>query len=678
MYEALLQPFQLRHLTLRNRVVSTPHAPAYADDGVPGERYQRYHEEKAKGGTGLVMFGGSSTVGLDCPATFGQIDVSDDRVVPHFQSFSERIHRHGAPLICQISHMGRRTRWDQGNWLPPIAPSSMREPEHRSFPKAMEDWDFERVIDDFSQAARRCRDGGLDGVEISINGLHLISQFFSPSVNKREDAYGGSLDNRLRFGIEIFEAVRRQVGDDYIVGARFSVDELLADGLSDLDCREIAIRLAGTGMIDFINTQGGQPSSHASVAINMAGMAFPIAPFLHLASAIKAEVDIPVLQAHRINDVATATRAIEEGHLDLVGLTRPQMADPYLVQKLMEGRPEDIRQCVGANYCIDRIYVGSEALCIQNAATGREYLGLPQIIARADQQRRAVVVGAGPAGLEAARVLAERGHAVTLFEAEEETGGQVRLAAKGTWREALSGIPRWLDAQVRKLGVELRLGARAGVNDILESGADLVVVATGGRPNRGAIKGSELIQTSWDLIAGKIEPAGSLLIFDDQGDHQALVAAEIAAARGAEVEIVTPERAIGPEMGATNFAIHLRELYKKGVILSPDLKLKEVYREGNRLVAVLENEYTQEEEERLVEQIVAEHGTLPEDTLYFELKPHSSNLGAVDYPALVAGRPQDQVRNPAGRFQLFRVGDAIASRNIHAAIYDSLRLCKDL
>jgi 2,4-dienoyl-CoA reductase-like NADH-dependent reductase (Old Yellow Enzyme family) len=675
-YDSLLQPFKLKHLTLRNRIISTAHAPSYAEDAMPQQRYQLYHEEKAKGGVAMTMFGGSSVVSPDCPATFGQLDVGEDRVIGYFEEFAERIHRHGAALMCQISHMGRRTRWDAGDWISPVAPSPIREPEHRSFPKTMEDWDFKRVRRDFAQAARRCKEGGLDGCELSFNALHLIPQFWSPAVNRRTDEYGGSLENRMRFSLEVLQEVREAVGSDYIIGVRLSGDELLEEGLSGQECVEIAQLLADTGSVDFLNVMGGQPQDWRSLAISMANMSFPVAPFLHLASAVKAAVGLPVIQAQRIPDVATAARALDDGHVDLVGMTRPQMADPHLVNKLSRGRVDDIRQCVGANYCIDRIYTAGEALCIQNPATGRERT-ISHQISKASTPRKVVVVGAGPAGLEAARVAAERGHNVVLFERESTTGGQVPLAAKATWRESLTGIVRWLDSQARSRGADLRLGVEATASLVLAEHPELVIVATGGRPNKGFIKGAELAVSTWDVLSGEAEPGNNVLLFDDNGDHQGPSCAEVLARAGSKVELVTPERMSGIEIGGTNVPVHQRELYKAGVVFTPDSRLMEIYKEGNQLVPVLRNEHTLEQEEREVDQVVCEHGTLPVDELYFALKPDSSNLGEVDYLALRHGAPQALVNNRAGSFQLFRVGDAVSSRNIHAAIYDSLRYCKD-
>ncbi len=676
-YDALLKPLKLKNLTIRNRVMSTSHAPAYGKDGRPQERYQLYHEEKAKGGIGLTMFGGSSSVSVDSPASmWSQLSVADDSVIPYFQEFAARVHRHGAALMCQLTHMGRRGRWDTENWLPMLSASPLREPLHRSFPKAMEDFDIARVQEDYAAAARRCRDGGLDGAEFVFTG-HLTEQFLCPVTNRRTDEYGGGLDNRMRFSLEMLEQARRAVGPDFALGIRITGDDLIEGGNSMADCLEILKRFGESGTIDFLDVVGGNVFTAAALAANVPNMAFPPAHFLYLASAVKQMTDLPVFHAGRIQDLATAARAVAEGHCDMVGMTRAHIADPHIVKKLLEGRVDDIRQCVGAAYCIDRIYLGGEALCIQNAATGREAT-MPHVVPKAATRLRAAVAGAGPAGLEAARVLAERGHKVVLFEKEPRTGGQINIAAKATWRENLSGIPRWLDGQVRKLGVELRLGTEATAANVMAEAPDAVIVATGGRPNTGNVAGGELAVSTWDILAGKVAPGENVLLFDEQSQHQGPSCAEFIAKRGGLVEIVAAECMVGEELGVANFAVHYRELYKMGVVLTPNTRVTQVYREGNKLVAVLKNEYSHAEEARVIDQLVVEHGTLPVDELYFALKPQARNRGETDLRALVEGRPQTIATNPEGRFMLFRVGDAVASRNIHAAIYDSLRLCKDI
>jgi 2,4-dienoyl-CoA reductase-like NADH-dependent reductase (Old Yellow Enzyme family) len=675
-FDALLKPLQLKHLTLRNRVASTGHAAGLAEDGMPKDRYQLYHAEKARGGIGLTIFGGSSSVSPDSPMPFAQIDVSGDRVLPYLESLGKRVHEHGAAVFCQITHLGRRGRWDSHHWLPLIAPSATRETAHRSYAKEMEDWDFKRVIKAFAAAAERCQKGGLDGVEIIAAAHHLIDSFLSPITNLRTDAYGGSLENRTRFGLEVFAAVRERVGDDFILGLRMAGDELVEAGLDAGECLKIATIFANSGLIDYISVYQAQGDTFASLAAMLPDMSFPPAPFLYLASAIKAEVSIPILHASAIRDIATAGRAVAEGHVDIVAMTRAHIADPHIVRKLQEGRADDIRQCVGANYCGD--FAGNGGVrCIQNAATGNEGW-LPHRHAKAPQRRKVVVVGGGPAGLEAARVAAERGHEVVLFEAAAKLGGQINLARNVAWRENLTGIARWLEAQVRKKGVEIRLGLWAEADAVRAEAPDLVFVASGGSPVAPRIDGAQLAVSAWCILDGTVAPGSNVLLYDETGLHVGAGCADFMSQRGAAVELVTPDRAVGEEIGHLTHVAYLRKLYEGNVIQTPNTRLASAYAEGNSIVAVLRNEFTGAEEERVVDQLVYELGTLPNDELYHSLRPYSVNLGEVDYDALLESRPQEIRTNPAGEFQLFRIGDAVISRNIHAAIFEAARFMKDL
>lgn len=675
-YDALLQPFRLRDLTLRNRIVSTAHAPGYGVQSLAGERYRLYHVEKAKGGVALTMIGGSTAVSSDSIAPFGQLTLAEDRAIPDIKALVDAVHDRGAACFCQISHPGRRGRWDSGSWLPPVSSSAVREPQHRSFPKEMEDWDFERILEDFHAAGQRAEAAGLDGIELLFAGGQIAVQFLSPLVNRRTDQYGGSLQNRLRFPFQIIDAVRRGLGDKLVLGVRMTADELSDGGLGQEECLEIAKAFAASGSVDYLNVMASNVYNWRMASRSMPSMGSPLAPYLSMAGAIKSAVSIPVMHANRILDFATAARAVEEGLVDLVGMTRAQIADPHMVRKLTERRESDIRPCVGANYCISRIYAGGEALCVQNPATGREAT-MPHIVPKADTQKRVVVVGAGPAGLEAARVSAERGHKVTLIEAETAVGGQINIASKVNWRQDLRTIALWLEEQCRKLGVDIWLGYMADAKMVEGFSPDIVVIATGGFPNVGDIEGAEHVYTTWDILSGRVEIGDRVLMFDDQGADSGVSCADYLAQANKKLEVITPERYLGIDAGAYTFPVYLTHLYEKGVSISPDRRLRSVKPAGNGMIAVLRNEYTLEEETREVDQIVVDHGTLPNDELYMELKNRSLNRGAVDSRALIEGRPQTMRSNPDGKYMLFRVGDAVASRNIHAALYDSLRLCKE-
>ena len=677
-YDTLFSSLTIKHLRIRNRLLSTSHAPGYAVGGHITERYRSYQAEKARGGVGLTQFGGATSVSVENSFHYGQINGAHEDVIPEYRAMAARIHEHGAACMVQLTHGGRRERWDSANWLPAYSASCRRELIHRSFPVEMEHHDIARIHRDYAQAVRRAREGHLDGVEISCQAGTLIEQFWSPAINHREDEYGGSLENRMRFGFELLEAVRHEVGHDFIVGIRMPGDEMLEGGLGHEDCIAIAKACALHAGIDFISVVGGQASDYKSSARIWPTMWVPTAPYLHLASAIKAEVNMPVFHATRVTDASTAEYAVAEGHVDMIGMTRTFIADPHFASKIARGDEVDVRPCVGAGYCVDRVIGGKDALCIQNPATGREEK-LPHVIVPSPGPRRRVVVaGGGCGGLEAARVSAERGHEVVLFEATGKLGGQILLAARATWRRELAGIAHWLADRIERLGVDIRLNTPAEATDVTAEDPDVVIVATGGLPNVGYIDGEEHVATVWDVLSGHAEAGAQVLIYDENGSHQGPSCAEHLASRGSRVEIVTPDRALCNEMAETNQGAHLNELYRHRVRIRPDTRLAKVRREGNRLVAGLANMFTGESEQRRVDQVIGDHGTLPNDALYFALKPGSRNFGEVDLEAMAGARPQRLCTNPDGAYQLFRVGDAWASRNIHAAMLDSLRLCKDL
>ncbi|MCE5972494.1 N-methyl-L-proline N-demethylase HpbA [Sinirhodobacter sp. WL0062] len=675
--DPLLQPYKLKHLTLRNRIMITSHEPAYPEDGMPKARYRAYHVERAKAGVALTMTAGSASVAQDSPPVFNNILAWKDEVVGHMKQLVDECHDHGAAVMIQLTHLGRRTRWDKADWLPVVAPSHEREASHRAFPKRMEDWDMTRIIGDFADAAERMKAAGVDGIELEAYG-HLLEQFWSPLTNDLDAPYGGSLDNRLRFTFDVLGAIRERCGEDFIVGLRYTGDQDLPGGMTKAEGMTVSEKLKDSGLVDFLNVVKGHIDTDPGLTDLIPIQGMRNAPHLDFAGEIRAATGFPTFHAAKIPDVATARYAIASGKLDMVGLTRAHMADPHIVRKIVEGREDDIRPCVGANYCLDRIYQGGMAFCLHNAATGREET-MPQTIPAAPTKKRITIVGAGPGGMEAARVAAERGHAVTVFEAADQPGGQIRLTAQDERRREMISIIAWRQAQCEKHGVEFRFNTFADAEDVLATNPNEVIIATGGLPHTEVLsEGNELVVSAWDILSGDVKPGRDVLIFDDAGDHAALQAADLISATGAKVEIVTPDRSFAPEIMAMNLVPYMRNLQKRDTTFTVTWRLMSVAREGNRLRATLGSDYGDVTRERLVDQVVVNHGTRPLDELYFDLKPASSNLGEVDYKALTNGRAQSLAPNPEGQFRLFRIGDAVAARNTHAAIYDALRLVKDL
>ena len=663
--DPLLQPFRLKHLVLRNRIMSTSHACGLADGGMPSERYQRYHEAKAQGGLALTMFGGSSNVSPESAWQLPQINLYDERVVEHFRRFASRIHAHGARLMCQVSHVGGRAEAYAGAALPPIGPSPVRETLHRAFAREMDESDIARVVADFAEAAARCRDGGIDGIE-TFAGAHLIGQFLSPATNRRSDRFGGSLENRCRFGLMVHEAIRKRVGDDFVVGMRFVIDEAGPERITFEDGLKMAAIFEASGTIDFFNAIYGRIDTELKLAVDcMPGMASAEAPFLARAGAFKQAVGLPVFHATRITSLETARHAIREGLLDMVAMTRAHIADPDLVAKLARGEAERVRPCVGATHCMSPL----RPTCIHNPSSGHE-AALPHAIERAGTRRRVLVAGGGPAGLEAARVAAERGHEVRLCEATGRLGGQVLLAARASWRSQLAGIVEWRARELERLGVDVRLDAPVEAEGAPE--ADVVIVATGGVPDLDWIDGAEHCTSVRDVLTGAASAGEDSIVYDGTGRHAALTAAEAIRQAGGEVAFFGLDGHLAMEMSYAEQVVWRRRTYEIGIEPRLDRRLERVAREGNRLRVTFRNELTDEAEEHETGRIVVEHGTRPADALFRALAGRSANRGALDQRALLAGEPQPE---PEG-FRLFRIGDAVSSRNIYAAVLDAFRLCR--
>jgi N,N-dimethylglycine/sarcosine dehydrogenase len=647
---ALFTPIQVGRLTLKNRIYSSGHAEAMAEGGRPGERLARYHAAKARGGCALTIFGGSSSVHPSSPAAaWKQIANHDESIIPAYRALADAVHAHDCLVFTQLTHMGRRAQADGEETNVLVAPSQIPERVHREVPHEVEAEQIAEIVRAFGQAARRCREGGLDGIELSMAHNHLIDQFWSPLFNQRLDDYGGSLDNRLRFGFEVLREIRRTVGRDFVVGARISGDEFTRGGLTAGDMAEIARRLAASGLLDFLSIIGGGAHTYELQAAAVPNMSYATGVFVPLAAAIKqAAPGIPILHASRVVDPAHADRLVAAGQIDVVGMTRALIADPDLPRKALEGRFDDIRTCVGANEgCIDRIYQGKPVTCVQNPATGRE-AELGEIRAAA-KPKKVVVVGGGAAGLEAARMAAIRGHRLVLFEKAAELGGQVLLAARAPERAEYAGIARFLAAQVRKLGVDVRLAVDATPSAVLAERPDAVVIATGSHPFVPPVPGSDgkHVVTDREVLAGEAKVGTRVVVVDDVHTQEALSTAELLLSQGKRVEVISPLFYVGQDVGVTSIAPLYRRLFTAGVVLTPGTELRAV--EGSTVIVA--NVYSGLERRiEGVDTVVLAAGSRSTDALYRALKGQVA--------------------------ELYAVGDCVAPRGVHQALLDATRVAR--
>src|SRR5215470_1091900 len=648
----LFSPIQVGSVTLKNRIYSSGHAEAMAEGGRPGDRLTRYHAAKARGGCALTIFGGSSSVHPSSPAAaWKQIANHDDSIIPAYRALADAVHAHECLVFTQLTHMGRRAQADGEEADVLLAPSQIPERVHRDVPHELEAEQIAELVRAFGEAARRCREAGLDGIELSMAHNHLIDQFWSPLFNQRLDEYGGSLENRMRFGFEVLRGTRRFVGRDFVVGARISGDEFTRGGLTAADMAEIARRLAASGLVDFLSIIGGGAHTYELQAAAVPNMSYATGVFVPLAAAIKqAAPGVAIFHASRIVDPVHADRVVAAGEVDVVGMTRALIADPELPRKAREGRLDDIRTCVGANEgCIDRIYQGKPVTCVQNPATGRERELAD--VHRAAKPRKVVVVGGGVAGLEASRMAALRGHRVVLFEKTAELGGQVLLAARAPARGEYAGIVRFLAGQIRKLGAEIRLDVEVAPETVIAERPEAVVIATGSHPFVPAVPGGhgKHAVTDRDVLSCDARVGASVVVVDDVHTQQALSTAELLLEQGKRVEVISPLFYVGQDIGVTSIAPLYKRLFTRGVVLTPGTELRAV--EGSAVIVA--NVYSGVERRiEGVDTVVLSAGSRSTDSLYRALKGQVPELHAV--------------------------GDCVAPRGVHQAILDATRVARKI
>jgi 2,4-dienoyl-CoA reductase-like NADH-dependent reductase (Old Yellow Enzyme family) len=590
-YPHLFSPLELRGRVLRNRIVSTPHATGWGRDGLidPGE--VDYHVRKAAGGCGLVMTFGSASVDPASEASYGSISLWDERNEPALRALADGVHSHGAVCMSQMTHMGRRgTSTVSG--IPLRSSSDVPEGVHLEVPVPLATSEIPAIVERFADAARRLERCGWDGCEVTSFGGHLIEQFFDPQVNQRTDEYGGSLENRTRFGREVLAAVRAAVSDRFIVGFRMTLDQHVPGGLGPPEMTEIARSLATTGAIDVFSVSAGTGATRLSSAYFVPGDDLPQGVYNELAREFREAVGIPVIVAGRNVEPAMADACVASG-VDLVAMTRAIIADPDLPTRAAAGLAQ--RPCIGLNEgCIGRLYTSRPMWCSVNPAIRDPDLDQ---LTPAPAPGRVVVVGGGVAGLEAARGAALRGHDVVLFERRSELGGRARLAAVRNGRERWTRYIEWVRDEAKAAGAELRCGAPVMVDEILGERPDLVILATGSELRPSAILPGPVPVVDVDELLEKGSPAvgvRSALILDDEAGFLAPTAAEHLVEAGFRVEVVTSHPAVAGQIDGSQQALVLRRLELAGVRMSPNLA--GVASDGAGVT--LRNVYTEREERR--------------------------------------------------------------------------------
>jgi dimethylglycine catabolism A len=568
----LLSPILVGPLALPNRVLITAHATNYVDaDGLPDARAVHYYAERARGGAGLMVTGASS-VHPSSPRVRGVVNAQDARVVSAWRLIADAVHAEGGHILVMLTHMGRVGRMP--DMRPLVAPSPLMDGSFRqAVPHELDGREIAELVEAFAAAARRVRESGMDGIELQGAHGYLIAQFLSPLSNRRTDGYGGDLAGRMRFCLEVVDAVRRAVGRDYALGIRLSADELVPGGLGLEESRAIVRRLEVTGSLDFVDVSAGTDSDLMSLAEHIPSMYFPPANLVSFAAAIKPMTGLPVFCAGAIRDPAVAETIVAQGQADMVGMTRAHIADPHVVRKLREGRAEDIRRCIGCmQACLEALANGLPIGCVYNPVTGREAEWAR--LERTARPSRVVVVGGGPAGLEAARVAALRGHHVLLLEALERLGGQLHLAARLPKRENFLEIVSFLSRQVAKLGVDVRLGCRADIETVRAARPDAVVVATGSRPALPVgLPGAPgaLVHVS-DVVSGEARAGGHVLVVDQDGHLRGSGVADLLAGQGHRVSIASEQLYVGQGIDLKTLYPLQRRLRQQGVEMLPSTR----------------------------------------------------------------------------------------------------------